>query len=439
MPRVRAAAGPVGRPMPRLRGVGDHRGTGRRHGTGAGGPPDARAHGPGRAPGRHGDRRHRPGARRRARPGHRGLARGGARHRQVDPSPPVGDELVACRAPLPPRLRGGVAPAGRRPGPPARARWLGDLVRPRARAPRGLAGRPLGRTVPARGRLDPGAPRPGRRSRDRGNRPGPGLHGCSGRAGQVAGHLGPSDRPRHQGRRPRRPTGPRARGGRRAGLRGRPALGPSDALRRQEPVRRRGRGRLVRDERRRVCRRSIPPNCWSRAGASPGPPWPCRRAGRRALAVEVQALVAPTEGPARRQATGLDPRRFQLVAAVLERSGVPFGRAELYGATSGGIRVEDPACDLAVAAALASAASGAPAPPASAFVGEVGLTGLVRPAPGLAQRLAAARAAGIRTVFAAGRGAPVRRGPRSSPVRHVRDALTWAAVRTERPPSRSPA
>ena len=173
-------------------------------------------------------------------------------------------------------------------------------------------------------------------------------------------------------------------------------------------------------------------------GSEPGAAVALPRAGRRALAVEVQALVAPTEGPARRQATGLDPRRFQLVAAVLQRSGFPFGRAELYGTTSGGIRVEDPASDLAVAAALASAASGAPAPPASAFVGEVGLTGLVRPAPGLPQRLAAARAAGIRTVFAAGE-APPSEGVRIAPVRHLRDALTWAAVRTDRPPSRSPA
>ena len=88
------------------------------------------------------------------------------------------------------------------------------------------------------------------------------------------------------------------------------------------------------------------------------------RAGRRALAVEVQALVGSPEGPARRQATGLDARRFQLVAAVLDRvAGLPLGRAELFGATSGGVRIDDPACDLAVAAALASAATGV-APPA---------------------------------------------------------------------------
>jgi DNA repair protein RadA/Sms len=149
--------------------------------------------------------------------------------------------------------------------------------------------------------------------------------------------------------------------------------------------------------------------------------------GRRGIAVEVQALVVPTDGPARRQATGLDPRRFQLVAAVLDRvAGIPVARAELYGATAGGLRLEDPACDLAVAAALASAASGIPPPADSAFMGEIGLTGRVRPAPGNSQRLAAARSAGVLTVFGAGDGSPPD-GPRLAPVNHVTEALQWAA------------
>lgn len=161
-------------------------------------------------------------------------------------------------------------------------------------------------------------------------------------------------------------------------------------------------------------------------------------AGRRALAVEVQALVAPTDGPVRRQVTGLDQRRFQLVAAVLSRAGVALGRADLFGASAGGVRVEDPACDLAVVAALVSAASGVPPPPGAAFVGEVALTGLVRSAPGLAQRVSAARAAGIRTVLAAADGGD-RDGVRIVPVRRVKDALTWAAVRTQGLADRLPA
>jgi DNA repair protein RadA/Sms len=149
-------------------------------------------------------------------------------------------------------------------------------------------------------------------------------------------------------------------------------------------------------------------------------------AGRRGLAVEVQALVASTDGPLRRQVSGLDLRRFQLVAAVLARSGVPLGRSDLFGASAGGARLDDPACDLAVAAALASAASGVPAPAGTAFVGEIGLTGRVRPAPAFGSRITAARAAGIEAVFAAP-GTQAATGIRLVPVRYVRDAISWAA------------
>ena len=64
----------------------------------------------------------------------------------------------------------------------------------------------------------------------------------------------------------------------------------------------------------------------------------------------------------------------------LAPAGYRLGRAELFGASSGGLRVDDPAADLAVAAALASAVSGVPTPEGAAFVGEVSLTGLVRQA-----------------------------------------------------------
>jgi DNA repair protein RadA/Sms len=149
-------------------------------------------------------------------------------------------------------------------------------------------------------------------------------------------------------------------------------------------------------------------------------------AGRRALAVEVQALVGADDGPSRRQVTGLDLRRFQQVAAVLERSiGLPLGRSELFGAVGGGIRVDDPASDLAVAAALASAATGQAPPEASAFVGEIALTGQVRPAPAMEQRVAAARAAGCSTLFGPEHAGPLD-GLRVVTVGHVSEALRWA-------------
>ncbi|MGH2528579.1 MAG: AAA family ATPase [Actinomycetota bacterium] len=173
----------------------------------------------------------------------------------------------------------------------------------------------------------------------------------------------------------------------------------------------------------------IDPGELLRSGAGePGAATALPRTGRRALAIEVQALVVPAEGPARRQVAGLDLRRFQLVAAVLDRAaGIHLARAELYGATSGGVRIDDPACDLAVAAALASASSGIPPSPGSAFVGEIGLTGLVRTAPAMGQRLAAAKASGVTTVFASAEARSAD-GVRIAPVRHVADALRWARL-----------
>ena len=175
-------------------------------------------------------------------------------------------------------------------------------------------------------------------------------------------------------------------------------------------------------------------------GGEPGACVGLPSAGRRAIAVEVQALVAPTEGPTRRQVTGLDPRRFQLVAAVLSNLDPSLRRADLYGAALGGIRVEDPACDLAVAAALASASSGVAPPPSSAFVGEIGLTGRVRPVAAMGQRLSAAASAGIELVFAPP-GTSSRKGIRLVPVEHVSDAVTWASARKRgtRQPARRPA
>lgn len=155
-------------------------------------------------------------------------------------------------------------------------------------------------------------------------------------------------------------------------------------------------------------------------------------AGRRALAVQVQALSTPTEGPARRHVAGLDPRRFGVVAAVVDRAArLGLGRAEVYGAVAGGIRVEEPAADLAVAAALASAARGVAPPPRSAFCGEVSLTGAVRTPPALGARLAAAAAAGIRTVFSP-ESSEAPKGVRIARVRRVEDALSWARQSSER-------
>ena len=162
------------------------------------------------------------------------------------------------------------------------------------------------------------------------------------------------------------------------------------------------------------------------AGGEAGAATALPLAGRRALAVEVQALAVPTDGSARRQATGLDLRRFQLIAAVVDRvAGIPVARADLYGATSGGVRIDDPGCDLAVAAALASAAAARPSPPGTAFAGEISLTGRIRPVAGMAQRFAAATSRGIETVVAPP-GGEQQGGIRVRTAAEVREALEWA-------------
>jgi DNA repair protein RadA/Sms len=163
-------------------------------------------------------------------------------------------------------------------------------------------------------------------------------------------------------------------------------------------------------------------------GSEPGCAATVALAGRRALAVEVQALVVGAGGPPRRYVDGLSPRRFEIVAAVTDRSArFDLMRSELYGSVAGGYRLEDPGADLAVSVALASSATGRPAGPAMAYVGEVSLTGAVRAVGGMEQRAAAAAAAGVRTLVCAASErdlGPWKGGVTAMGIRHVRDALT---------------
>jgi DNA repair protein RadA/Sms len=152
-------------------------------------------------------------------------------------------------------------------------------------------------------------------------------------------------------------------------------------------------------------------------------------AGRRSFAVEIQALVVPSGGPPRRQVAGMDPRRFQIVAAVTDsacRLGV--GKSEIYAACSGGFHLDDPGSDLAMAAALVSAAKGAPLPSGVALIGEISLTGTVRPVGEMEQRLSAAAGAGVQTVLVSEMGGTGLRMGSVELVRvtHVRDVVEWA-------------
>lgn len=120
--------------------------------------------------------------------------------------------------------------------------------------------------------------------------------------------------------------------------------------------------------------------------------------GQRPLLVEVQGLVSPTELPMpRRSAQGLDGGRLALVLAVLaERAGMTFGKADVYASAVGGVRVTEPAADLAVALALASARTGVALPPDLVACGEVGLGGELRQVASAGRRLAEAGRLGFR-------------------------------------------
>jgi DNA repair protein RadA/Sms len=111
--------------------------------------------------------------------------------------------------------------------------------------------------------------------------------------------------------------------------------------------------------------------------------------GTRPLLVEIQALVAPTSlGTPRRAVVGWDPSRLSMVLAVLEaHCGVRLGGHDVYLNVAGGMRIQEPAGDLAASAALVSSLANAPLPADAVFFGEVSLSGAVRPVAQSAARL----------------------------------------------------
>ena len=124
--------------------------------------------------------------------------------------------------------------------------------------------------------------------------------------------------------------------------------------------------------------------------------------GSRPVLVEIQALVAPSSlGTPRRAVVGWDSNRLAMVLAVLEaRAGLRFSGADVYLNVAGGLRINEPAADLAVAAALTSALTGAPAPADMVVFGEIGLSGEVRAVSRADARLKEAEKLGFRAALA---------------------------------------
>ena len=134
--------------------------------------------------------------------------------------------------------------------------------------------------------------------------------------------------------------------------------------------------------------------------------------GTRPVLVEVQGLAAKAGfGTPQRVATGYDNRRLALVLAVLDkRAELSFAALDVFLNVVGGMRLHEPAGDLAVVAALASSAFDRPVPGDAVFIGEVGLSGEVRPVSQIERRLAEAAKMGMTTAYISDRAMP-RRSP----------------------------
>jgi DNA repair protein RadA/Sms len=149
--------------------------------------------------------------------------------------------------------------------------------------------------------------------------------------------------------------------------------------------------------------------------------------GSRPLAVEVQALVVPAPfGVPRRTASGFDLGRLHLLLAVLERrGGLRLGQADVFVNAVGGVRLAEPAADLAVALAVAASARDRPLPDGCVILGELGLGGEVRRVRRLEQRLQEAHQLGVggAVLPAAQATAAWATGLRCHAVRALADAL----------------
>ena len=129
--------------------------------------------------------------------------------------------------------------------------------------------------------------------------------------------------------------------------------------------------------------------------------------GTRPVLCEIQALVAPSPlGTPRRAVVGWDSSRLSMVLAVIEtRCGVRIGSNDIYLNVAGGLKVNEPAADLAIAAALISSLTNSPLPPETVFFGEISLAGGVRPVVHASLRLREAQKLGFKSAVTGKLGA----------------------------------
>ena len=151
--------------------------------------------------------------------------------------------------------------------------------------------------------------------------------------------------------------------------------------------------------------------------------------GTRPMLIEIQALAAKAGfGTPQRVATGLDQKRLAVLLAVLERrGGFPFHDLDVFVNVTGGVRLIEPASDLAVVAALVSSLSDQPLPADALFLGEVGLAGEIRPVAATDRRLAEAERLGFRRAFVSSR-TRARTGVELVPLAHVTELAARIAA-----------
>jgi DNA repair protein RadA/Sms len=154
--------------------------------------------------------------------------------------------------------------------------------------------------------------------------------------------------------------------------------------------------------------------------------------GTRPVLVEVQALVSPSgQATPRRAVVGWDGNRLAMILAVLEaRCGLAFGGNEVYLNIAGGLRIAEPAADLACALALVSALTDRPVPDDLAVFGEVGLSGEVRRVTQAESRLKEAAKLGFKRALApqlqrSGRAAAPIEGLALTEVGHLQEMIDW--------------
>lgn len=154
----------------------------------------------------------------------------------------------------------------------------------------------------------------------------------------------------------------------------------------------------------------------------------CAMEGTRPILVEIQALVSPASyGTPQRTATGFDPKRLQMLLAVLEkREGLRLSQQDVFLNVAGGVRLEEPAVDLGVAVAVASSFRDVPADSGAVVIGEVGLGGEIRAVSRIETRLAEVKKLGFESALipqASRKGLRAPTGLKVQPVERLGQAL----------------